>query len=98
MPQLAGRESGKKSGAAEEARDFLPLCFLVRKERGLRALLKGTPETGARHSYQRGHQRRAWDAKAAVAATKKPVCKHRSGHYAHLPAREPVQPATARVL
>ena len=44
MPQLAGRESGKKSGAAEEARDFfLPLCFLVRKERGLRAPLKGAP-------------------------------------------------------
>ena len=37
-PQLAGRESGKKSGAAEEARDFfLPLCFLVREERGFRA-------------------------------------------------------------
>ena len=33
-PWLAGRESGKKSGAAEEARDFfLPLCFLVREER-----------------------------------------------------------------
>ena len=30
-PQLAGRESGKRSGAAEEARDFfLPLCFPVR--------------------------------------------------------------------
>ena len=36
---LAGRESGKKSAAAEEARDFfLPLCFTVRKERGFRAL------------------------------------------------------------
>ena len=44
-PQLAGRESGKKSAAAEEARDFfLPLCFLVHEERGLRALLKGAPE------------------------------------------------------
>ena len=30
-PQLARRESGKRSGAAEQARDFfLPLCFLVR--------------------------------------------------------------------
>ena len=55
-PQLAGPESGKKSGAAEEARDFfLPLCFLVREERGLRALLKGAPETGVSHGYQRGH-------------------------------------------
>ena len=35
---LARRESGKKSAAAEEARDFfLPLCFAVRKERGFRA-------------------------------------------------------------
>ena len=33
-PQLAGRESGKKSGPAEEARDH---CFAVRKERGFRA-------------------------------------------------------------
>ena len=39
-PQLAGRESGKKLGAAEEARDFfLPLCFLVREEGGFRASL-----------------------------------------------------------
>ena len=29
-------------------------------------------------SYQHGPQRWAWDAKAAAAATKKPVCKHRS--------------------
>ena len=33
---------------------------------------------GASRGYQHGHQRRAWNAKAAVAATKKPVCKHRS--------------------
>ena len=59
-PQLAGRESRKKSGPAEEARDFfLPLCFLVCKERGLRALLKGAPETGTSCGYQRGPQRRA---------------------------------------
>ena len=59
-PQLAGRESGKKSAAAEEARDFfLPLLFLVREERGLRALLKGAPEMGASLDYHRGHQRRA---------------------------------------
>ena len=58
VPQLPGRQSGKKSGAAEEARDFfLPLCFLVRQERGLRVPLKGPPETGASHSYQHGPQR-----------------------------------------
>ena len=46
-PEVAGRESGKRSGAAKDARDFfLPLCFLVHEERGLRALLKGAPETG----------------------------------------------------
>ena len=59
-PQLTGRESGKKSGAAEEARDFFwPLCFLVHKERGFRVPLKGAPEVGASRSYQRGPQRRA---------------------------------------
>ena len=79
MPQLTGRESGKKFGAAEEARDFfLPLYFLVREERGLRAPLKGAPEMGTSCGYQRGPQRQAWDAKAAAATTKKPVCKHRS--------------------
>ena len=70
---------GKKSAAAEEARDFfLPLCFLVREERGFRALPKRAPEMGTSRSYQRRPQRRARDAKAAAAATKKPVCEHRS--------------------
>ena len=74
MPQLARRESRKKSGAAEEGRDiFLALCFLVCEERGLRALLKGAPEMGASRGYQHGPQKRAWDANAAAAATKKPV-------------------------
>ena len=78
-PGLAGRESGKRSGTAEEARDFFfPLCFLVHEERGLRALLKGAPEIGASRSYQRGPQRQACDAKTAAAATKKHVCEHRS--------------------
>ena len=38
---------------------------------------KGAPDTGTSHVCQCGTQRRAWDYKAA-AATKKPVCKHRS--------------------
>ena len=59
-PQLARRESGKKSGPAEEARDFFfPLCFLVQEERGLRTLLKGAPEMGASRGYQHGLKRRA---------------------------------------
>ena len=46
-PQLAGRESGEKSGAAEEARDFFfPLCFLVHEEEGF--LLRETADT-AKH-------------------------------------------------
>ena len=60
MPQLARTESGKKSGAAKEARDFfLPLCFLVHEERGLRALLKGAPETSVSCGYQRRPPRQA---------------------------------------
>ena len=33
---------------------------------------------GMSRVYQRGPQKWAWDAKAAAAATKKTVCKHRS--------------------
>ena len=47
MLQVARSVSGIKSGTAEEARDFfLPLCFLVREERGLRAQPKRAPEMG----------------------------------------------------
>ena len=55
-PELAGRESGEKSGAAEEARDH---CFAVREERGFREPLKGAPETDASRRYQCRPQRRA---------------------------------------
>ena len=48
-PQIARRESGKKSGTAEEARDFfLPLCFTVHEERRFRAPPKRAPEMGIR--------------------------------------------------
>ena len=62
---LAGRESGKKSAAAEEARDFfLPLCFTACKERGFRAPPKQTPETGMSRSFQRGsHSKRGAEGK-----------------------------------
>ena len=37
-PQLAGRESGKKSAAAEQARDFfLPLCFRGAQGEGIKS-------------------------------------------------------------
>ena len=78
-PRLARKESGKRCGAAERAGDFfLTLCFLVREERGFRAPPKRAPGTGASRGHQRGPQRRAGDAKAAAAASKKPVCEHRS--------------------
>ena len=48
------------------------------EERGFRAPLKWAPETGVTHSYQCRPQRWAWDAKAAAATNKKPVCEHRS--------------------
>ena len=95
-PQLPGKESGKKSGPAEEARDH---CFGVREERGFRAPPKWAPDTGVSRGYQHGPQRWAWNAKAAAAATKKPVCKHRSlatppllgacaAHYCHGPVTQ----------
>ena len=75
VPKLTERESKKKSGTAKDSRD---LCFRVHEERIFRTPRKRASETGMSRSYQRGHQRRAWNAKAAAAATKKPVCKHRS--------------------
>ena len=60
VPQLGGRESGKKSGAAKETKDvFLPLCFLVHQEGGLTVPPKGAPETGTICSYHCRPQRRA---------------------------------------
>ena len=50
----------------------------VCEERGFRTPPKRALETGASRDYQRRPQRWAWNAKAAPAATKKPVCEHRS--------------------
>ena len=82
-PQLARRESRGKSGTAKEAKDH---SFRVREERAFlphvltetRAPPKLAPEMGTSHGYQLGPQRWARNAKAATAATKNPVCKHRS--------------------
>ena len=63
------------SGPAEEGCDH---SFGVCEERGFRALPKRVPDMGAICDYQPRHQRRAWNAKVAVAATKKPVWKHKS--------------------
>ena len=91
-PQLAGREAGKKSGAAEKARDFfLPLCFLVHKERGFRVPLKGPPETGTSADARDVH-----GTLRLLLQPPRSLCES-TGHCPHLPSREPVQPATARV-
>ena len=50
----------------------------MREEREFGAPPKRAPETGVIRSYQRRDERRAWNAKAAAAATKKPVCEHTS--------------------
>ena len=63
-PQLAGRESGKRSGPARETRDH---CFVVLKERGFLPRLptegreppKRAPETGMSCGYELRPQRRA---------------------------------------
>ena len=96
-PQLAGRESGKMSGPAGEARKH---CLGVHEERGFllcvptdnRAPPKQTPETGANCGYHLGPQRQAWTATAAASATKDPVCNCRS---LPTPSQEPLQPTTA---
>ena len=96
-PQLAGRESGKKSGAAEEARDiFLPLCFTVCEKKGLKTPLKGAPEMGTSHGYQHGPQIRHETLRLLLQPPRS-LCTS-TGHYPHLPSWELVQPATARVL
>ena len=94
-PQLAGRESRKKSGAAEEARDFfLPLCFLVREERGFTAPFKGAPETGASCGYS-ADPRDGRETLTLLLQPPRSLCAS-TGHYPHRPSREPVQPAIGR--
>ena len=98
-PQLARRESRKKSGPAGEARDQ---CFGVHEERWFplhvptkgRAPAKGAPEMGTSQGYQLRPQRRAWTANA-VLLTPRILCAS-TGHYQHPPAPH-VQHATARV-
>ena len=95
-PQLAERESGKTSGAAEEARRFfLPLCFLVREERRLTALLKGAPET-ARVATISADPRDGHAMLRLLLPPPRSLCAS-TGHSPHRPSREPVQPATARL-
>ena len=87
------------SGPAGEAGDG---CFRVHKEREFlfcvptegRAPPKQAPEMGVSCGYHLGPHRQAQTTNAAAAATKNPVCKHRS---LPPPPREPVQPTTASI-
>ena len=93
-PQLAGRESGKKSGAAKEARDH---CDRVHEERGFlpclptesRAPLKQAAETSTSCGYQLGPQRPAWIVNAATAANKNPMCKQACPAFCTPPSPQP---------
>ena len=91
-PQLAGRESGKMSAAAKEARDH---CFGVREKRGFRAPPKQAPETGASRGYQRG-PRDGHETLRLLLPPPRSLCAS-TGHSPHRPSREPVQPTTPRV-
>ena len=95
-PQLAGRESGKKSAAAEEARDFfLPLCFLVREERDSERRLKEL-QRRARAAANSADPRDGHETLRLLLPPPRSLCAS-TGHSPHLPSREPVQPATASV-
>ena len=96
VPQLARRESRKKSGPAEEARDFFfPLCFLVREERGLRLCLKEL-QRRARAVAISADPRDGHGTLRLLLLPPRSLCAS-TGHSPHLLSRESVQPATARV-
>ena len=54
-----GGSPGKSLQLPKRQETFLPLCFMVRKERGVRAPPKRAPEMGTSRGYQHGPQRRA---------------------------------------
>ena len=89
VPQLARSVSTRRSGAAEEARDYsLPLSFVVHEERGFRATTKQAPEMGASRSYQRD-TRDGHEMLSLLLQAPRSLCASTS-HYPHLPSWEPV--------
>ena len=99
-PQLAGRESRKKSGPAKETRDH---CFRVCKERGFLSLVptvgrappKRAPEKGASGAISTDTRDRH-ETLRLLPLPPRILCAS-TGHYPQVPSWEPVQPATARV-
>ena len=84
------------SAAAEEARDFfLPLCFVVREERGFRGRLKEL-QRQARAAAISVDPRDGQETLSLLLPPPRSLCA-RTGHSPHHPSRELVQPATARV-
>ena len=77
-PRPGSREPGTTSPGERTARLRLLQRHAGLCRAGSPRLLRTAPETGASRGCQHGPQRRAGDAKAAAAATRKPVCEHRS--------------------
>ena len=95
-PQLAGREAGKKSGAAEEARDFSCLFVSWCERRGdsqhrLKELQRQARAAAIGVNPRDGHE-----TLRLLLLPPRSLCAS-TGHYPHLPSLEPVQPITARV-
>ena len=92
VPQLARRESGKKSGAAEEARDH---CFRCARrgdsERRLNELQRRAQATAISADPRDGQE-----TLRLLLPPPRSLCAS-TGHSPHLPSWEPVQPTTARV-
>ena len=91
-PRLAGRASGKKSGAAEEARDH---CFGVRRRGGSQHHLNELQRL-VRAAAIGTDTRDGCEMLRLLLQPPRSLCAS-TGHYPHLTSQEPVQPATTRV-
>ena len=89
---LAGRESGKKSAAAKEARDH---CFRCAR-RGDSGHHLNELQRWARAMAISADTRAGHETLRLLPLPPGSLCAS-TGHYPHLPSWEPVQPATARV-
>ena len=94
-PQLARRKSGKKSGAAEQARDFfLPVSWCTRRgdsDRRLNELQRRARAVAISADPRDGHE-----TLRLLLPPPRSLCAS-TGHSPHHPSWEPVQPATTRV-
>ena len=91
-PQLAGRESRKKTGPAEEARDH---CLGCTRRGGSEHRLNEL-QRRARAAVISADTRDGHETLRLLLLPPRSLCAS-TGHSPHLPSWEPVQPATARV-